>query len=326
MRAIYSKVDMSDYFFPKCLLKSDSFTQKAISLLKQDRLNSLNEVDKFERDRTYIGLVKNIKLSNIVSARGKTGIGYFRLYNNDKRLVGNLNIQDIRSIDRFIENKSMLNRIEHAANLRDWRQPILDDLWSYPNNGRILALDTLSSKEIRLLREDNEPICIFKCGLILTPTETLNYMNRVRKLTSVAHKNTILRALHGDIFTNERLYRFKLRQDPNCDRCGLTDTLDHRLSQCRKVKGLIRELCIVTDRLGNSTTRANSDQLERLFARYTDLDIVTLSLHAEALKLIAGKGDIENPKLTIKRLIDKIFILEKQESIKNILLEIKTRA
>ena len=63
---------------------------------------------------------------------------------------------------------------------------------SYYANKSFRSLSALTSKEIRTGRSNKEPICIFKIGLILTPNESLNWLNNVKKLTSTKLKDVAL--------------------------------------------------------------------------------------------------------------------------------------
>jgi hypothetical protein len=321
MRIVRLGLDMSDYFFPKSSIMSDSYTTRALHILKEDRYRSLTS-EAYERDLTYIGLVKSIKLKNVMSQRGKNSLLYFNLLRNDKKLVGDLSRLEIGTIGRFIKGE-ILNRLTHATTINYWRRPMPGDLITLPCRDRLIPLDATSSRDIRKLRDNSEPICVFKCGLILTPNECLNYMDKLKKLTSVAHRNSVLRALHGDIFVNERLFRFGLKNEPFCERCGEIDTLHHRLEDCRKVISLLEELGTITNPLGNTIQRQNSDGLGKLFANFRDLDLTTLTLHAETLRVICSNSNIDNPRNTIKRIIDKIFIMEKSDGIKNDLQDLK---
>ena len=93
-------------------------------------------------------------------------------------------------------------------------------------------LSTLTSKEIRLAQSSKTPILDFKLGIKLTSSESVNWGTRIKKLTSTRHKNSLLRALHGEVYTGERLLRFGLRDSDRCPRCDESESLQHKLMTC----------------------------------------------------------------------------------------------
>ena len=67
--------------------------------------------------------------------------------------------------------------------------------------------------------------------MILTP----GWTTRLRRLTSTRHKCALMRVAHGDVYTNSRLFKFGLINDPKCANCdALNEDLDHRLIECRQ--------------------------------------------------------------------------------------------
>ena len=102
----------------------------------------------------------------------------------------------------------------------------------YHSRGQLVELSGLSSKEIRELRTKNEALCLFKNGLIVTPNVGADWFNKIKKLTSVRHQSMFLRALHGEIYTKSRLFRFGLIDNPTCTRCDEIETLDHKIIEC----------------------------------------------------------------------------------------------
>jgi hypothetical protein len=322
MSQILLKTDLSDFFHPKVQANSEKFTIRCCEILKKDRLASTSKA-VFERNRTYLSLVRNIKIKNTVNSRGKGSLAYFRVIMGNKSLIGDLTLEELRSMQRFIDNRDLYRYMELAILTRDRRQVHVDDLKLYPGKEKLFDMERLTSKEFRTMRDDTDNICIFKSGLILTPYESVNYMYKLRKLNSTSNKNVLLRALHGDVPTNEKLYRFRLTNEPFCDRCNEVDTLTHRLEECEIVKAFIMQLCRRSNALGNTNERSAVSGIKALFAVYNDLDLATLTLHSEAIRMITGKSDLRNPEQIVKRLIDKLFIMEQSTDIKNALALIR---
>ena len=44
------------------------------------------------------------------------------------------------------------------------------------------------------------------------------------------------RLLHCDIFSRERMFRFKMVESPNCEFCGEIETIKHQLWDCQRAK------------------------------------------------------------------------------------------
>ena len=179
-------------------------------------------------------------------------------------------------------------------------------------------LSTLSSKEIRLNRNESEVICVFKCGLILTQIETINYMEKIRKLTCVRQKNTLLRCLHGDIYTNERLHRFGLNDNPNCTFCNHLDTLDHRLNECPRTISLLNEIIRKTRTLRLTENEQDYDSITKLMAAHKDADQITVSIHSEALQILLTGKEID-PVAATNRIIETIYKRERKPPLRAIL-------
>ena len=186
-----------------------------------------------------------------------------------------------------------------------------------PIGKNLLVLNNLSSKEIRNGRDSREQMVIFKCGLVLSIADSLNYMEKIRRLTSTKQKCTILRFLHGDIYTNERLMRFGLRNDSQCDHCGQVDTLEHRLTACDRTKILLEALEAKTRPLRTiNFDHNNYDQITRLLAAYKVSDIATISVQSEVLMFLLTTKDTP-AQIVVNIIINRCLKLEGNKKIKN---------
>lgn len=184
---------------------------------------------------------------------------------------------------------------------------------------RWLELRSLSSKQIREAISNDLPMCVFKVGLVLLPSEALNIFNSLKKVTSTRLKSLYLRFLHGDIYTNERLFRFGLREDPNCDKCHEIDTLEHRLESCMYSKDLITKTIELTSKIANLNPR-EIDFLQLSLGAYLNTNETILTIHSEILNLIVQKRiPLPNPELCLKYVLNSLRVKEKNEEIKNAL-------
>jgi hypothetical protein len=76
-------------------------------------------------------------------------------------------------------------------------------------------------------------------------------------------KDTKLRALqyrllHGDIFCKERMYRFKMSESPECERCGEVETIKHQFYECDSAFNSWRRYNSILDEIGFGDCKVES--------------------------------------------------------------------
>ena len=166
-------------------------------------------------------------------------------------------------------------------------------------------------------------INVFKIGALLTPGELRSWTLRVRKLTSVRHRNILLRVAHGDIFSNSRLNKFGLRDSPACTNCQeQLETIQHRVRDCPKALDAWR-------RLNEAKLRLNMQQLtdftiETLLGMKERLSKIELALNAELILKITSTSEPYNAEQMVRSVIKVIVNAEKlkdteREAFKNLL-------
>ena len=153
---------------------------------------------------------------------------------------------------------------------------------------------------------DQNIICVYKQDLILNPGEVISWTKQIGRLTSTRHRNIILRVAHGDIFSNERLFRFGLVDNPKCNNCNeVVETRRHRLLECPKATAAWIELNNAKVRLGLSPLTDLS--MENLLGAKDKLDPVELALSAELLHRLAASGNnLYCPRSLVKMVIRTI--------------------
>lgn len=291
MMNLKEKLDLSDFFYPRIRSGICKVTSCAIDLLAESRLELLNAA-YFNSDTKYLRAIANVQLKNCVSPEGQMSLNYFLLIRNGKSTIRDLTARELSSIKRFFVSKELCRCIEALWDqLR--REPSVDeDKLLFPIGKRLRDLTSLTSKELRLAAKPATPIVGFKLGTIMTINESLSYFLQLNKLTSVKHKCLLLRVLHGDIYTNERLFRFGLRPNPTCDRCDEPDTIVHRLVSCSGTESLRRELTGFTQKLFKTISIRDLDPLDMMLATHKDSTTAMLSLHAEFLQKIIGTDNL----------------------------------
>ena len=131
------------------------------------------------------------------------------------------------------------------------------------------------------------------------------------KITSVRHKNILLRIAHGEIYYREKLYRYGLVESPNCPRCNEVETLRHKVVECEYVKRIWRESFIQTDRLIRSNPQHDPDFIEnKIIAAFVGSNSLIATIHAEILLRIIGLKDDQlyllRPSSLVRLAITKI--------------------
>jgi NAD-dependent SIR2 family protein deacetylase len=58
----------------------------------------------------------------------------------------------------------------------------------------------------------------------------------ISKITSIRSRNANLRAIHGDIYTYERMKRYNMVDNDSCPRCGEVETREHLILSCPQSK------------------------------------------------------------------------------------------
>ena len=160
------------------------------------------------------------------------------------------------------------------------------------NSGKLLIMSTLTSKNLRLSQTNDEDkiICLYKIGLALNPGEVLSWTKKVRGLTSTRHKNIILRVAHGDIYSNDRLHRFRLRDSSACANCGeAVETIQHRITACP----LAQETWTIANeaRSAIGISILNDFTIENLLGAQDRLDKISLTINAEIIHRLTSKGE-----------------------------------
>ena len=121
------------------------------------------------------------------------------------------------------------------------------------------------------------PLTAFKLNnTALSPGESLSLFLKISKLSGVAHKNILLRLIHGEIYTKERLHRFGMIDSPKCPRCDEIETLMHKFCDCDYVRRIWNKAAEVV-----GTTR-NNDQAKDILAISSN-GTTNLTLNAEII-------------------------------------------
>ena len=261
-------------------------------------------------------ILTGLNVANLLTEAGKRSIPYFAIHARQRRAkIGMLTDGEFRSIERHLLYPQlgpilrMLRLGPHVALANDEINQLTCHIKSQHS---VVSIVSLSSKSLRENMIETDPICIFKLGPILTPGELLSWTRKTRKLTSTRHRNILLRAMHGDVFSNERLHRFGLKDSPACANCDEPiETRQHRLVECEKAQEAWRELEATKALL---TLRTLSDfSVENLVGAKDPLNKLELALQAELILKLSTKSGAYCPKQLVRAAVLMVCNSEKLE-------------
>ena len=304
---IVNKIELSDFFFPKANSSVDKVTSEGIKFLKEARHNLIG-CESIRMNAGYIVHLRNTKIENVVSKIGKSSLAYFCLKRLGMNKIGELDRTQLGSIKPFI-GKMLFTELDRALTLRvNLEQSVACPIPFYSNN-RFCNTAMLTSKEIRDALTTPEPICIFKIGAIGLPAISLNWGRALAKVPSVRHQSCLLRVAHGEVYTKEKLFRFGLRDNPNCPRCGGIEDLEHKFATCEYVDRIWQEAFRQIRRISDADFTEDKSNLIIGLVRGTET--LNLSLQAEILQRIMYLRDEDDyllrPKVLVRKAIEMLY-------------------
>ena len=290
------------------------FTQAVMSL--RDYRERLWNDASCLASRPFLMRVNKSKISELISAAGKASINFFLIHRSGKRLVGDLTARDLANLANFIP-RNKIPTIEAARLLRGGEMVGANE--SILVGGKFKSITSCSSRTIRDTLFKPELITDFKIGFNLTRGEALNWADRVSKLSSIRHRNVLLRIAHGDIYTKVKLHRFGLIDSDKCDRCDRVETLQHKFIECPYVKEIWRHLFGLTNSLF-SGNQLSLDPIKASLGTHIGASLTIATINAEILQRILSLRDqnyLLHPKRLIEHALKLIHRREKATTIKN---------
>jgi hypothetical protein len=315
LKLVREKLDFSDYINPVLRCKLDGVANIGIELLREDRLE---HIKRESSNLKMLKMLKDSKIKDLLTIQGRNSLLYFGLVVSNKKLLKDINLNEWKMLERFLIDRNLNYVIKRCLALGP--QFVIDnneDKCLYLCKNILKPLHKLTAKEFRVNRARMEPECIFKIGVLMSPSDSYNWLTKLNSLTSTRHKNNILRVIHGEIYSNERKYRFGLVDNPSCDRCGAIDTPEHKLFECPPIEEIWRYFNNVTDRL--VTLTPNCDLLHRALGAFRQCPKEVLTLQGEALTRILFFKTIDTappPEVFTRNVISSIIKKEKSFDFK----------
>ena len=324
LTVVRNKLDQTDFYAPKLDTNLDELALEGVRVLTSDRARLLDSGD-LDTNTLFLKSIKSIKLNRVLSRNGRSSIAWFNIRRQGVTRIDNLNRINLRALEFFLP-RNIVMRARAAVNLPNNINTNIDLEGCVLVKGKFVKLSKLSSKSIRLNREKNDPITCFKIGANVTPRDSLNWALVLKKLTSVKHKDNLLRLAHGELYSKERLHRYRLVDSPNCPRCDQIETLTHKYFECPYVKEIWKKTFVITDKSRQSLDPTESTAKKAL-GLISNPNTSLLTIHAEIISRIRRLKDAEAnllmlPKLFVKNSVEWVLRREINEHLKEQISEL----
>ena len=265
-------------------------------------------------EANLVGVLSNMRLAKLLTPAGRLSIPYYMIQRRIPNVkVSQLRLTELTNVARYLAYPRLRQILEELIRSQQGVQGNIAVNLIYPTKTRnLVSIETLDSKAICMDSVDEEElmICVFKLGIILTPGELVGWTNQVKQLTSTRHKNILLRLVHGDIFSNERLHRLNLRDTANCSNCAeANESILHRVSDCPKAKRAWQLLEDTKVKLGYS--RLTDSSIESVLGLKERISKIELALHAELILKLTSSSEPYCPERLVKATVKLIGYSER---------------
>jgi hypothetical protein len=306
LKLIREQVDLNSYLNPVVKTEVESVASRGIELMKIDRAK-LIEKEEMSSDARFLAQLRKERIKHVISSNGQNSIAYYLLSRRGKRKLEDLDRDELRSLERFISKKAIpVIRQVVSVNVRN-TNGISSCLYI---NNKFKDITSCLSKEIRISRSRAEVIKEWKIGLRLDVRDSLTYSLRISRLTSIHHKSMLLRVLHGDIYTKDKLNRYGMIDSDKCPRCDNAETLIHKVLECPYVDRIWRS---AANTLG---VNLQNHALEKILGAHKECDQSKLAIHCEIIKRILYLKDDETylirPKILVKQSLEHLYKMERR--------------
>jgi hypothetical protein len=293
-------------------MRVENVTIRGLDILTENR-NKMWEYGDLASNAAFLEIVRKEKIITHLTRAGRNSIAYYIIHRRGRRLVGDLDERELRDISRYID-KRKLSIINRAVALRIPPRNFSLNYSIWLGRG-FKELSSCTSKELRLSLCSKNQLTDFKIGISLSNIESRTFFHRIAKLTSTQHKALLLRIVHGDIYTKEKLLKYGLSESSSCPRCSQTETLQHKFATCDYVKRIWR---VAASLMGIDLT---THYLENILGATKQCCPNRLPLHIEILKRIYQIKEETNylihPKSFVSQAIKALIRNEKTTEVKD---------
>ena len=324
LRILKNKLNLSSYFEPKLRGQGivDSVLVRGFKLIREDR-NKMWELDTLNSDRRVLAAIRDMEIRDVVDRRGHNSIIYFNLWIRGARKIGDLNSAEVGLLSRHI-NPIKIRKLEIATNINPGATaPFFSE--TYYVNKKHKPLSCVTSKEIRLNRASKVPGGQLKIGVTLSEAEIRCWGSKLAGLTSTRHKNTLLRVVHGEVYTQSKLHRFGMSDTDKCPRCNDSEDLKHKFVDCQYVERIWLSAKPYLDKLQLSPEN-NPDRIKTAIAALSNSSLASMTYTAELLQTILyfkpEQEYLVHPKQIALRTLKNLAIKEGNFKIKGLFIEL----
>jgi len=225
--------------FPEPTVYCDDVMLNYIALRRQTTLKLIEEGKDLGRLGRELRL--NTYVYELLREDFKKGIWGF-LYRKNRKRVTDIDYREILSKIK----KEFIRLVTDSANTE------------LTNETRNIQEE---KKIIKNIQTEFDPILCFRSGIIMGTDQLLKCMTTQKKNISSWAKSIIFRYMHGDLTTNEKLFKAGMIESPLCEYCGLHDDYDHRYNKCEHNKNLNDLIGDITDGRCSNLNGALGDPL-----------------------------------------------------------------
>jgi hypothetical protein len=115
----------------------------------------------------------------------------------------------------------------------------------------------------------------------------ITMLSNVSLLTCTRNKNTMLRMLNGEWYTNLKLKKMGLKESPICDRCNLIEDREHMLVECKYVHKIWKQFYQYTNVVLGTNLEVNIENVLCIGNNAASKSIIALT--AELINLICSR-------------------------------------
>jgi len=308
------RIKLTNFFNAEINIHCDDMLKMSLTILNKTRRRLLSwTTEVLYGNAAFVSMIRSTRLSNILTPAGRRGLHYYMITRRMPEVkIGDISEAEFTNFRQNLLFPSLYNAIRiilgRGINPRMQASNLLIPLKS----GALSVLTKLSSKEIRDSGDD-KLICAYKIGLNLNQGQVLNWCNRLRKVTSIRLRSTLLRVAHGDIYSNSRMYKFGMVDNAKCANCDEpVETIIHILFLCPKAQRVWNMLNDKKASVGLDNTQLNIEGILGIDSN----DTLDLTLNAATLqKLISLAGEPYCPDLLVERVLKSIYYNDKRGKI-----------
>ena len=316
-KQVSTKINANDFFNVTVNVAVDRKVTRSLLLVNANRSRILEwTVPEITSNSVLSTYLLNMPVAKLISGPGQQSLHYFaahRRVRNPK--IRDLNVNELRALERYLIKPALTQTVRALLNLGPRPAIAYDEKDLYVTNSRsIQCISTMSSKNIRLnqTRDDEKIICLYKIGMALDPGEVMGWTSIVKKLTSTRHKNILLRTAHGDIYSNARLHKFRLRDNSGCANCAeAVESIKHRITECTQAQVTWMKVNEAKAALGMNVL--TDFTIENLLGAKDRLDRIELAINAEIIHRLTSNGEGYCPNQVVKASLQLIRYSENLE-------------